>query len=513
MKRVLLWVSVVSASVLFLLVAAWYQTLAYLQSPAFSDKLAEQLRERTHAAAVSLHSPLRIEGDRLSDEGLSIEKAGKLRSARAGRIHMEIDRAALLSRRLHIRKVSVEEGELVFSAGSPSPKKAPKKNHGTSETPTAAAKKHGADALPRQAADSSTAGPAPLFNLRGWALDAAECKDTDIAYTHNGNEFRLQGCTLTSTPHPKGGWQHLAENGRLHTPFALLRGAGVKTATVRQNDEGLSLTDCRITLSPGEMRLRAHQDALTEKWSASLAINKASIAPMLHGDWQKRVSGELYGKATFTGEKGSLTAGEGSLSLQQGVLEALPFLSELPSKGGYPYRHLELEQASCRITYPYSAPELNIGESWLFNNIRVEAKNKLLLAEGYVILGTDGSLGGTLNIGLPRQMLAGLPLNNLMQGLFHEQESSEFLWVTINLSGTLDMPEEDLSVRCAALLKNALPQAAGQTAATAEQMLRLLLHPAAPAQPAEGEPETPQPLRSAAESVQKGIQGVLKSLF
>lgn len=505
-KRLLLGTAAVLGGLAILGVVAWYQALAYMQGESFRHTLEEHLSHHMRAQRVELHSTLNIDGERVNEEGLSVEQAGTLSSAKAGRVSMEIDRSALLGRRLSIRKVSVEEAELVFEQKTVKKSKKAKKGRvtaaGTSPVPAAPA-----------------AEPKSFFSLQGWDMELMECKDTELTYRRGGEDYSLQGCTVTTTPLKKGGWQHTAENGRLHTPFALLRGASVRTATMQQDAGGLSLTDCRIMLYPGEMRIRAHQDAATQKWSANIALNKASIAPLLQGDWKKRVSGELYGKATLTGEQGVLTAGEGSLSLQDGVLEALPFLSDLPAEGGYPYRHLALDKAECHLSFPYAAPEHNIAEAWLFDNINISAKNGLLRVRGHVIVGTDGALGGTLTIGLPKSIVSALPMAPIWQGLFNARGEEDYLWLNINLSGTLDEPEEDLSVRCAALMKNALPNEAGQAAATAEQMFRTLLNPKKPAPKTgdeAGQETTPSPadaVNAAAEGVQQGIQGALKLLF
>lgn len=509
-KRFLLWVCAVSGGVVVLGIAAWYQTLAYMQGEGFRRVAEEKLAQQFQAQSVALNSPLHIDGERVTEDGLAVEKAGSLRSGRAGRISMELDRMALLSRRLNIRKVSVEEAELIFEQKEFSPSKPAKKK----KSAAAAGKPTAAPSVAAPAAEQKS-----FFSLQGWEMELMECKDTELVYRRKGEEFSLQGCSVTTTPLKKGGWQHTAENGRLHTPFAMLRGASVRTATMQQDSDGFSLTDCRIMLYPGEMRVRAHQDAATQKWSANIALNKSGVAPLLRGDWKKRVSGELYGKATLTGEHGSVTAGEGTISLQDGVLEGLPFLSELPGEGGYPYRHLELDKAECRLTFPYAAPQHNIAEAWLFDNINISAKNGLLRVRGHVIVGTDDALGGTLTIGLPKHIVNALPMAPMLQGLFNAQGEEGYLWLNINLSGTLDEPEEDLSVRCASLLKNALPSAAGNAAATAEQMFRALLTPQKSAPKASGEtgaepaPSPADALNAASEGLQQGINGALKLLF
>ncbi|MCQ2364110.1 MAG: hypothetical protein MJ051_00970 [Akkermansia sp.] len=514
MQRVLLWCAVAAVCLLVAGVAAWYQTLAYLQGDSFRRTLAEHLRNSAHAAELALHSNLRLDGDRVEEDGLTLSGAGALRSARAGHISMDVDRAALAGRVVHIRKVSVDDGELVFESDA-----------SAKATPTAKkqGKPHKTKPAPAKTTETSAAGKpekaskSSFFTPKRQELELLECKAADLIFRRSGQSISLLNCALTSTPMKKGGWQHQLENGRVHTPFDFLRGASLKSATVTQEGERLDLTDCRLMLSPGEMRVRAHAERGTGKWSANVALNKASVSPLLRGDWQKRLTGELFGKLTLTGSANALEAGEGYLSLQQGVLEGLPFLSALPAGGGYPYRRLELEKAECRISYPYEAPERNLHDAWLFDGINIRSAGGWLRVQGHVIIAADHTLGGTLTIGIPAAVAQALPAAGALQSIFNAQGEAGYAWLNLNLSGTLEDPEEDLSVRCAALMQSLLPQAAAKTADTAEQMFRALLSPAAPAPQEDGEtapaPSPAAPLKAAAEGVQQGINGALKLLF
>lgn len=511
MQRALLWCAVAAACLLVAAVAAWYQTLAYLQGDSFRRTLAEHLRKSAHAEELALHSNLRIDGDRVEEDGLSLSGAGVLQSARAGHISLELDRAALVNRTVRLRKVSVDDGELVFESASPAA--APK---APAAKPAKPRKQHkSAPAAKPQAAPAAPAQQS-FFSPKRQELELLECKATDLIFRHGQQSISLLNSALTSTPMNKGGWQHQLESGRVHTPWDFLRGAGLKSATVTQEGDRLDLTDCRIMLSPGEMRVRAHAEQGSGKWSANIALNKASISPLLHGDWQKRLTGELFGKLTLTGNAGALEAGEGYLSLQEGVLEGLPFLSALPAGGGYPYRHMELEKAECRISYPYEAPELNLRDAWLFDGINIRSAGGWLRVQGHVIIGADHTLGGTLTIGIPATVAEALPAVDALRGIFNAQGEAGYAWLNLNLSGTLEEPEEDLSVRCAALMQKALPEAALKSAGTAEQMFRALLAPVTPAPKEAGEAPSDTPasaIKSAADGVQQGINGALKLLF
>lgn len=513
LHRVLLWLCAVAAGVLVLGIVSWFQLLAYLQGESFRAALAEHLRHGCGAQELSLLSNLRIDGDRVEQEGLSLQGAGALSSVRVGHISLDVNRAALLNRRVHIRKISVDDGEVVLESAAPAdndnnvaaPKQTKNKQKGKRKAQT------GAAAAPKPA--EAPAKTSSFFRPKQQEVELIECKAADILLKRGEMGVQILNCALTSTPMKKGGWQHQMENGRLHTPFAFLRGASLKSATVTHDKERRDVTDCRIMLSPGEMRVRAHQDVNGGKWSANINLNKASAAPLLRGDWQKRVSGELFGKLTLAGNAAGLEAAEGYLSLQQGVLEGLPFLSALPYGGGYPYRHLELDKAECRISYPYADEARHINDAWLLDGINLRARGGLLRVHGHVIIGSDGALSGTLTIGIPSAVAEALPAGASLQRIFNAQGEAGYAWLNLNLSGTIDEPEEDLSVRCAALMRDVLPQAAGAAAATAEQMLRLLLNPQPAPAPTAPDATPAAPLQQAAEGVQQGVNNALKLLF
>ena len=143
-----------------------------------------------------------------------------------------------------------------------------------------------------------------------------------------------------------------------------------------------------------------------------------------------------------------------------------------------------------------------------------------MLVQGHVLIGTDRSLGGTLNIGLPRNIVQALPLpkEDVVDKLFTSKEDdSDYLWVKLNLSGTLDQPKEDLSIRISTLagdsivnsLKN-LPKG------SAADLLNILLQQKSDDKPAEDTSEstdtTPES-NSTIHNAVKAAGSLLQSLF
>ncbi len=495
----------ISAAVFLIiaLIIGYYQLLAYLQGDSFRKQAESGLKSASGAAAVEMSSNFRIDGSRVSSESIRIEKLGSISEARAARINADVNRSALFNRKLHLRKLSTEEATLVLNTA---PQPARKKSSPRSSTKA-----------PKTA--SSASALAALLPS-AFELDLFECKDSDLVIKHSAGEYQLFGANLTATPAPRVGkdaWQFNIENARLRTPFYYLKDSSVKSATVVYHNKVFNLIDGRVLLTPGEMRTKGHYNLQQHNWTLDLQVNKGNVHRILSEDWKKRISGDLYGRMVITGKNGTITSGVGSVSLQNGVLEALPFLSQLPVGNTYPYRAIELEKADCQILFPYNQGKIK--NAWVFDKINLKSKDSGLIVRGRILIGTDRKLGGTLTIGLPQNTLDSIPVSSelLVEKLFtaHGEEPG-YLWVNMNLSGTIDHPEEDLSIRIATLVGQSLSSFLTEIPkASASSLFALLLKQKNKPEETEQETtETPEekgidPLQDAADAA----SSILKILF
>lgn len=447
MKRVLIIISSIILLLIILAIVAYFQLLGYLQSNEFRQKVAATATSTFKADKVDLLSNFTINGNRISFDGVDVARFSAIEQAHIGRTSAEINRMAILSRRLHLRKLSLEDASIVAVVGqNPALKPARKPVQKAYSIKTKKAKK--AEALHSDA----------------FRLDMLECKDADVHYTVNSKTYQLLGAQISAEPAPKiapEAWQINAENARFHTPFSFLRDSSIKSAALVYTPASIDLTDSRIMLTPGELRAKAHYDLKHNRWTGDLQVNKGDIRRILNDDWKKRLMGEMYGRMVLTGEGGSIATATGNLSILNGVLEGLPFLSQLPLGNTHPYRTLELEKADCQLLYPYNDDQVK--NAWMFNKINLSAKGGFLIVHGHVLVGEGGRLSGTLTIGLPERIVQSLPIpgNELADQLFTaEGEEDGYLWVNMNLSGTIDKPEEDLSIRIATLVGQNLGKAA-----------------------------------------------------
>lgn len=473
---------------LILGIIAWYQLLAYLQGDTFRRKVCRDLQVATQAESVHMRDNLKINGDTVTQSELHFNGLGNIESIGAERIQAHIERGELLNRKLHIRKLTMEEGNVTQRFEEKQAQALDLPNTARKDRPEHRNDARKATAKHKKSSVSASEGSS--LTPEGLQLDFAECRDANFILHHGKKLFRLSGSNITAKPMNKDkSWSFELENGRLHTPFSPLRDTNIKTATLLCHDSGIDLTECRLMLTPGELRTRAQFDRGTGNWSAVMQLNKASVARLLKDDWKKKLTGELFGKCILRGGDGALQSAEGNVSLRSGVLEGLPFLSELSIDNTRPYRRIELEKADCTIRFPYSAPERNLHRAWLLDNIDIHARGNTLIIRGHVIIAEGGALGGQLLIGIPQHIADRLPLpgNRFASTLFNGQGEAGYAWVNINLSGTLDSPEEDLSVRLSTLISHSLPDTVLDSAGN---MLRKLFDSA---QKAKESAESPEP--------------------
>lgn len=450
LRRCGVWVVLAVALLLVLVLIAYYRLLAYVQGDDFRRELANAARNECRAEEVQIPYNLLLNANRISLPFVAMRRGDALQQFQAEGIKAEINRAELMDNTLKINKLSIESSSLLLNA-------------------------------------DKTGAPLPLvktgretffsrFMPRRILWDVAECRDADIRCCFRGEEYGILGCNMQAAPVSKRGsgdgeWQINLADGKVRIPLSFLQDAIMKSAVITCTPQQLMANECRFSLTPGELRVDAVYERKSERWSADLRVNKANVARILTQDWKKRLHGELFGKLSVRGCRGDLQKATGYLSLQGGVLEGLPVLSSISLDHTRPYRTLELEKAECRISFPYSEQRLNIDRAWLIDQVELRAKGGLLLVRGHVIIGREGNLGGTLNIGIPEAALNAFPapVKSSVELLASSCPLEEgYVWVNMNLSGSLLEPREDLSVRLSTIVRE-MPGRLGRQVADAAQ--------------------------------------------
>lgn len=344
-------------------------------------------------------------------------------------------------------------------------------------------------------------------------------------FTIDGTRFEL-----VPTKRNFSDWSATFTGGEWKSPYPLLQDAPLRSATLTSRNGVLSLKEARFTSPPGEVRINATLSTRRKSWHTNGRIDKANITRLLVDDWKKRLSGFLYGKIKLQGDLEGLTRAEGDLILHEGVLTALPILEKLAYLGNERYRSIPLDKASARFSFPYSDRSKNIVNATLIDHIEIESRG-LLRIVGRLVISRNGKLNGNLLVGLPDEVFKQFPapLLGVFDALFHAPGEPGYHWVNVNISGTLDAPQEDLSIRALNLLNApGLMEHAGRTAIDTLQSAlppgllprpALPGRPASPAPPPPGPPGAPPPaddstfLDDAADRVEDTLRQGLQSFF
>ncbi len=461
LRKILIWSIVLFASLLLLGFISYARLLSYLQGEDFRDSLERLLAAKAQATSAEIDGTLVIDANRISLKGLSLQRPALPQRLRARNIHAELVRSELLDKKLHLTRLMVEEGSLNLNLDRKAPKRTQK---------SASSSRILSDFAPARV-----------------QLDQLDCKDFNISLSHAGKEYSLADSALSASPPSQANkhtWEFRMNSGHLHTPLPVIGDSSLKSATLYLNDKTAVLNDASLMLSPGELIVDAVREQGNGNWSADMRAIGVDVSRLIGEDWKRRISGELYGRLQADGNKEGLQLAKGKLFLQQGIAEALPFLENIPVGNSYPYRHLKLEKATARISYPHTDSARNINKAWLLDQIDIRAEGGYLLVQGHVLVDADGTLGGSLLIGLPEGIAnsllpEGSPLH---QSLFNATGERGYHWLRLNLSGSLSAPQEDLSARLKTLLFD-----------SAASALRNLLMPAQQKRPDADSPATTAP--------------------
>lgn len=459
------WLLGILAILLLLLVAGYYQALAYLQSDAFRALMEEKLSNKGKTEKVTLVSPLDIDGNRLTLAGGEILRKDACKRIVADNISAEVNRRRLWDGCLAFSKINAESISLLIDTASTRTPLPP------SGQDTANNKDGG-----EPGTQPVSLPPSPLNRME---ITEAECRDTNVRLDKEESTLlQLLHCSVKAEPARPGdfrSWNILLTGGKASTGFSLLREFGVKTASISIDEKRIRMQRCALQLTPGvgELRAAGEFNLQSKAWQAQLEVTKADLGILLTETWRRRVKGTLFGNLLISGQNSQVRSGRGDISLSDAIIEGLPILSDLPIGNTSPYRTIELESAECAISFPFSEPQHHIQNAWLFDHIDMRAKGDKLRVTGRILVGENKQLAGTLRVGLPDAAVSLLESVNkdVVQKIFNAQGAPGFRWLTVNLSGTIDNPVEDLSARLRTQLLSALPETAGKAADQAVRSL------------------------------------------
>ncbi|SRR5579862_951320 len=293
--------------------------------------------------------------------------------------------------------------------------------------------------------------PAPGAGGPGWLpskvdLRQADIEDASLEWAGETRRASVKGTKLTITPEAAGSmsgenaanpgsWNILAEGGHIATGD--LPGLEVSSAKLRYRRPSLFILDSEFKCKEEGSLTASGEINFEQSLDLELKLNGVPLRPLLPVDWRRRLDGNLYGDIRLlsamplTGEPDM----EGSLSLAQARVEALPILDQIALfTRSQQFRTLSLSKAS---------------GDFKRTQTRLEVKNFVAEAEGLIRMEgaftvQDGRIDGAFQIGVTPGSLQWLPGS---QGKVFTDSREGYLWTHLHLTGPVESPIEDLTPR------------------------------------------------------------------
>ena len=267
----------------------------------------------------------------------------------------------------------------------------------------------------------------------GWLPNRTEVREVVVRdyegeVRTEGGDYSWDGVRLNFQPRQQFSNVINLEGGRLQTPHQWASLLRLQSGTLGVSQDGLEVIasewtgdDFESLEMTGLLGKTSGLNALFEEWTLQ------SLLPV---KWQEVLSGRLSGSADWSPE-----VLEGDLELKEGVVKGLPFLDRLAAYAGTArLQKLTFEEARAKVR--------KVEDSWEIRDL-VLFDEGLLRVEG-TVKGEGQALSGRLEVGVPPGLLAHIP--GAEEKVFLAGKNG-LLWATVNLSGTMKSPKEDLSER------------------------------------------------------------------
>ena len=257
-----------------------------------------------------------------------------------------------------------------------------------------------------------------------------------------GGGMEIRGSRLQAFPetHPANaqeeGTRIEARGGEYHfSRFPALK-LNLLTLRARISATGTELTGAELAPPDGgRIKLEGSFPAggKTSRLSGHFEnVPLTTVLPALKG----YLAGTLDGTGRAEWSPVSFHLGEGMLSARDVTLTQVPMLDKIAGLTGIAtFRHLPVQVA--RASY------VRRGESTDWNDVVLESKGLVQLI-GKATTGSDGSLSGTFQLGITSSIVSILPFAKEILGL---NEHDGFIWMPVQIGGSLSHPTEDLSPR------------------------------------------------------------------
>jgi hypothetical protein len=246
---------------------------------------------------------------------------------------------------------------------------------------------------------------------------------------------RLQGVSLQFRPESNG-WFFAGNKGSLQWPH--LPSNELDAAQVRWFPTGWYLTTGRVSFREGGT-VEASGEFGADSWHLRTTWKNLPTEHWLPHAARNSLRGKLQVEADTTGMTGAAveqTTSEGTFSLQEGELRNLPLFRTIGTfTRSRQFERVPLHEFAGRFAHSAKGTD--------FPEVALESRG-LVRISGEVFVSNRGELRGDLRAGLTPQTLQWLP--GSQERVFTERDGG-YLWTDVELGGTLEHPQENLTRR------------------------------------------------------------------
>jgi hypothetical protein len=274
-------------------------------------------------------------------------------------------------------------------------------------------------------------------------LEKVICDVADVTWRLRGRKAGFFQTQLLITPHGRD-FEYRASGGTMKT--GMVPDLALRQLHMLITKELLTLYELELapdSKSEGRVRVKGQAGMKHDKsLSAEMDFTGIPVAPWIPKAWASLFQGVATGRMVWNGRDMTLetSSGHGAFRIEGGRVAGAPFLDEAAALTGKKSIE-EIKLNRCSLEFEWQYPHAKIKQ------IEIEAEGAFYI-QGTVLV-DKRSMSGSLQFGAARKYLEWLPR---AQEIF-SRERDGYLWTTVNLSGSLREPREDLSPRLAELLK------------------------------------------------------------
>ena len=415
-----IWISLASVLVLIVLCAlvASLMISRFLRSEAFRKLMGAKTGEALYSEAS--YSPLTWSGSSMFVDSLQATglEGSIVQSLRADQVRADVNWRAIFQGAWRVDQIQVVSFDATFRPGSIVPKD-------SIEVPRAPPRSGIASWLPsRFEVGELDIGRARLHFRSQRGLEIASLRDAALDIYPDGKGWAIDG---------KGGLLSVSKLPSL------------KVVSFRSRTQGdmFFLTNGEFRL--GEAGKISASGEFGDNSKLRVEWSRVDVDPFLEEPWRSRLSGVLAGTASIEWPESGISAGKavGNFRLTDGVAENIEMLDQVATFTGAPqFRRMPLQEFSGNYEWTWNLLKIT--------NLVAESKG-LLRLEGACTIAEGGRLDGSLRVGVTPQTLQWLPGSR--ERVFTVAHNG-YLWTDVRIGGSLQNPQEDLSSRLAAAVRD-----------------------------------------------------------